>query len=179
MDDRLSVFLWTFGGGLAFAVTGAAFGGVAGGVNARHGRTGGTILGRRLANAVARLFRGDLSDVQRGVLVGACDGAIFLGIVGVIIGLVADQAGYDPANWLAPVFLVLLGAACLAMIFGVIAFGLSGRGWQSLSWLVFGGMAGMLVAIAWIGRDHLVPCSAGGMVVGSVIGLAWPRRRRD
>lgn len=179
MNDRLGVFLWTFGGGLAFAVVGAAFGGLTGGVNARHGRTGGTVIGRRIARAIEGLFRRPLSEFQRGVLVGATDGAIFLGLVGIVLGLIADRADYDPEAWLVPIFLILVGAAVLAAIFGMIAFGMSSRGWQSLGGVVFGGLAGMLVAILCIGRDHLVPSAVCGMVLGAIIVFSRPRKRSD
>src|SRR5438874_1529203 len=56
MDNRLSLVLWTLAGGFSFALVGGLFGGLASWLSWRGGNASGSIVGRRVADALARLL---------------------------------------------------------------------------------------------------------------------------
>src|SRR5947209_20365535 len=114
MDDTLVVFAWTLGGAVAFGLVGLLFGGFAGWYHWSSGRASGTIISRKIAASLARLSEHELTDVQQGTLIGAVDGTLFLGSIGLLIGLIAGWRGEAPAEWLVPLFQITLLLAILA-----------------------------------------------------------------
>ena len=80
MDEPLILFAWTLGGTLAFGLLGAGFGGLAGWLSWRRGNASGTIMARKVAEALARLVEQDMTDAQRGALIGAADGVGAAGV---------------------------------------------------------------------------------------------------
>src|SRR5258708_30590538 len=124
MEDTFVVFAWTLGGAVAFGLVGLLFGGFAGWNHWSSGRAGGTIIGRKIAAALARLSERELNDVQRGTLIGAVDGTIFLGSIGLLLGLISGWRGEAPADWLVPLFQITLLLAILAFGFGLLALGI-------------------------------------------------------
>ena len=174
MDDRLSLLLWTLGGAFSFALIGGVFGGLAGWLSWRGGNASGSIVGRRVANALARLMEGEPTEGQRAVLTGAADGALFLGLIGTLIGLLAGQHDQPPSTWLLPAFgsLVLLSAG--AVLFGALACGLVSLRLRAVLGFFVGGLSGALFAAFEWGVEHIVPGAAVGIVVGALVSLALP-----
>ena len=118
MGDPLVTFAWTLGGGLALAILGGFFGALARWFSWKRGDSTGTGLGRRVARALARLASEEPSPGAMNVISGAVDGAMFLGLIGVVVGLLAREVGHAPADWLVPLFL-----GCLFLILEISEYG--------------------------------------------------------
>ncbi len=175
MDDRLHLFLWTLAGAFAFALVGGLFGALAGWMCWRNGSASGSIAGRRLADALARLLPREPSALRKAALIGAADGALFLGLVGTLIGLVAAQTGAAPADWLVPAFLVLLPLTAAATLFGLLAYGLEGLRVQAVLSVFVGGMGGALLTAGYAGAAHAVPGAVAGIFLGALTSYFLPR----
>jgi hypothetical protein len=175
MDERLGIFLWTLAGAFSFALLGGLFGSLAGWLNARHGHASGTILGRKAADAVARLLERELTATGRAALVGAADGALFLGLIGTLIGLIAGQRGQAPAAWLVPAFAILLLLVIGAVFFGLLAYGLVRLRIGAVAGVFVGGMGGALFAAHSIGPAHIVPGAVAGILLGVLVCCLYPR----
>lgn len=169
MDDRLGIFLWTLAGAFAFALLGGLFGAAAGWLNARHGNASGTGLGRKVADAVAHLLERELTEAGRAAVIGAADGALFLGLIGTLIGLFAGSRGEAPATWLIPAFAVLLLLVVGAVVFGTLALGLIRLSPGSVLGVFLGGLGGALVAAKYVGVAHIVPGAVAGILVGALV----------
>jgi hypothetical protein len=174
MDNRFSVFLWTLGGGLAFALLGGLFGGLSGWLSWRNGNASGSGLGRRVSDALAHLFAEGPTDGQKAALTGAADGALFLGILGILLGLWASQRE-TPADWVLPgiLLLVLLGGG--AALFGMLAYGLIGARAPALVGVFFGGMGGALLTARYVGVAHIVPGAVAGIFLGALSSFLFIR----
>ncbi len=175
MDDSLVLFAWTLGGAVAFGLLGTLFGGFAGWHSWSSGRASGTLLARNVADALARLSEREWNDVQRGTLIGAVDGAIFLGSVGLLIGLIAGWRGQAPAEWLLPLFQIVLLLAVLAFSFGLLALGILRLRFRAIPPLVFCSIGGGLLAAGEVGIAHIVPGAVAGLVVGVVLAALFSR----
>lgn len=176
-DNRLVVFAWTLAGAFAFALLGGLFGGLAGWLSWRGGSASGSILGRKAADAVARLRERELSEGARGAVVGAADGALFLGLVGTVIGLVAGHRGQAPASWLVPAFTVLLLLVGGAVVFGTLAYGLDRLRVGAVVGVFVGGLGGALFTASYFGVGHTVPGAVAGLLLGALASLLSPRPR--
>ena len=175
MDDRLGLFLWTLAGAFSFALLGGLFGGLAGWFGARHGSASGTLLGRKVADALARLLERELTETGRAAVVGGADGALFLGLIGTLIGLVAGQRGEEPAAWLVPAFAVLLLLVVGAAFFGLLAYGLVRLSVGSVLGVFLGGIGGALFTAHSIGAAHIVPGAVAGILLGVLVSCLLPR----
>jgi len=175
MDDRLDIFLWTLAGAFSFALLGGLFGGLAGWLSARHGSTSGTLLGRKAADAVARLLERELTEAGRAALVGGADGALFLGLIGTLIGLVAGHRGEAPAAWLVPGFAILLLLVVGAVFFGLLAYGLVRLSVGSVLGVFLGGIGGALGSAYTVGAAHIVPGAVAGILLGALVSCLLPR----
>ncbi len=148
--------------GVAFGATGLLFGGVAGWLSARAGRAAGGKIGRALAAAV------DPSTPASTTTACALEGAVFLMVVGAVIGALC---GWQMVPY---VVLTLLALVASAVVFGSYAYLLIYR----RSWLLaatcgalIGGAAGTIVALgpgSW---------SAAGALAGILLALARCHRR--
>lgn len=178
MPDKLSLLAWTLLGTGAFATLGGLFGGLAGGLSWKQGRAAGSGLATRMAGALAQLLDRELSTVERGSLIGAVDGALFLGLLGTLVGLTVAHTGGEPGPWVLTALAVttsLLGGAAL---FGLLAYGLLGRPLGVLMLgLLGGGIGAFVVARTW-GVGHLVPGMVVGLFLGVLIGLVCAARFR-
>jgi hypothetical protein len=170
MDDRLSLLLWTLAGAFSFALIGGLFGGLASWLSWRGGSASGSIVGRRVADALARLLEGEPTAGQKAVLTGAADGALFLGLLGTLIGLLAGQHEQSPAAWLLPAFGVLVLLAAGAILFGALASGLVRR--RAVLGFCVGGLSGALFAAFEWGVQHIVGGAAVGIVLGALVSFA-------
>jgi hypothetical protein len=176
MDDRLPLFLWTLAGALAFALLGGLFGALAGWMCWRSGSASGSIVARRVAEALARLLPDEPSDGQLAALTGAADGALFLGAAGTLAGLLAGQVG-SPADWLVPGFGILLLLMLGAVVFGILAYALVRLGAQAILSVFVGGMGGALLTAGYVGVTHIVPGAVAGIILGVLTSFALPRSR--
>jgi hypothetical protein len=148
-------------GMLAFGAIGSVFGGMAGTLAARNGRAAGARVGRWLADSFASVSDRPLSPAAYGSLVGAGEGAFFLGLVGLGVGLFAS---FDVLIWMVA---GLIALCLLAALFGAFAYALIGRSrWVAfvcgpvVGWLVgycltegngYAGLAGTVLSIVAIG----------------------------
>lgn len=176
MDDRLALLLWTLAGTFAFALLGGLFGGLAGWMSWRSGYASGTILGRRVAAALARLMEEEPSEGQKAVLIGAADGVLFLGLIGMLLGLIAGRRNEPPADWLLPAFGILVLLLIGAVVFGALAYRMVSLRVSAVLGFFVGGMSGALIAAFEWGVEHIVPGAVIGILVVALIGLALPRR---
>lgn len=167
MDEPLILFAWTLGGTIAFGALGAMFGGLSGWLSWRAGSATGSVLGRRVADALARLIDTELTDPQRGALVGAADGGLFLGLLGTLVGLVAAKSGHAPETWLVPLFFITLSLVLGAVLFGVLALGLIRLRLRAVLAASAGGMTGALLAASFLGVLHIVPGAVAGILLGT------------
>ena len=175
MDNRLGIFLWTLAGAFSFALLGGLFGSLAGWLSARHGSASGSVLGRRAADALARLLERDLTEAGRAALVGGADGALFLGLIGTFIGLIAGQRDEAPAAWLVPAFAILLLLVVGAVFFGLLAYGLVRLRVGSVLGVFLGGISGALFTAHSIGTAHIVPGAVVGLLLGVLVSCLLPR----
>jgi hypothetical protein len=175
MDDRFGIFAWTLAGAFSFALLGMLFGGLAGWLSWRNGSASGSVVGRKVADALARLLEGELSDGGRAAVVGGADGGLFLGLLGTLIGLAAGYRGQPPAAWLVPAFLWLLALVLGAVFFGLLAYGLVRLSVGALVGFFLGGIGGALLAARTIGAAHIVPGAVAGIVVGTLATLLLSR----
>ncbi len=171
MDEQTRLFLWVLAGGGLFGLLGAAFGAFTGALTWTSGRASGTALGLAVARAFARASEREMSPGRKGALIGAVDGLVFLGVVGVALGLFAGLN--RPAEWetFRP---VLLGGALLAAGgagFGVLAYAVVAGGTRAVACLFVGGMVGALVGHDLAGVGGLVVGAVSGAVAGTVVAL--------
>jgi len=174
MDESLILLAWILGGTVAFGVVGALFGGLAAWLSCRAGHAPGSIVGRRVADALARLREEELTDLQKGALTGAADGAFFLGLVGTVVGVIAARSGRAPATWLIPLFLIMLALTGGALLFGATAAGIVRLRLRAVVAVCIGGIVGALVAAAHFGVAHIVPGAVVGILLGLLIAAVLP-----
>jgi hypothetical protein len=194
MDERLRISLWVVCGGGLGAVLGGAFGGLTGALFAQSGRVAGTGFGRRVADAFARAGEREPSPLRQGIITGATDGVLFLGILGIVAGALLGASGRAANELLVPAVLGSSLLVCGAAFFGVLAYAMTRGGWTFGSVLA-GGLLGSFVAAVLLGADRLILGVAPGLLAGLVlsfvtrryapafhpprIGEAAPRRRSD
>jgi hypothetical protein len=172
METSLSFTAWAAIGAVTLAPLGALFGAAAGAVARSNGRAPGGAPGRAAVAFFSRARRKDFSPAVTGAIAGGVDGALFLGVVGLVVGLIAGYSGPEPDARIllivvVSVFLLALAAGAFALLShclqrggrrGLLGFaatgiggllGLSlaggvGAGWGLLAGAVVGGL-GMLV----------------------------------
>jgi hypothetical protein len=171
MHESLSVFAWALGGTLAFALLGALFGGLANWLAWRSGQSTGTALGRRVAEALGRLRADEPTPGVRAVLTGAADGALFLGLVGALLGVVVRLTDLSPGAWLVPLFGSAVALAGAAVFFGLLAQGIVRQRTAGTLGLFVGGIGGALLTARYAGVAHIVPGAVAGLVLGTLAGL--------
>jgi hypothetical protein len=163
MDDRLQTFLWVLGSGGFFAALGAAFGAVSGALCWTSGRTAGTAIGLRFADAFARVSDREMTRGHRGALVGAADGFFFLGLLGALVGAFAVYRVHPPSQLMMPLAWGGLALGGGAIAFGLLAMAIVRNGIWAVACL---GVAGLVGALAgWrLGRDN-------GLMIGAIAGV--------
>jgi hypothetical protein len=163
MDNRLLIVCWTVGGGVFLGVVGAIFGGLAGFLARTHGRSPGSFLGLRVLRAIEQVQKRPLASGPAGILVGAIDGATFLGTVGILLGWLASRSESIPDAVFIAIFLAIGCIAVLAASVGTTAYLIS-RGGMRAAWAVCsGGLVGICVGV-WA-------AGAGGVLIGAWLGL--------
>jgi len=182
MDDRFVLFCWAVGGGVFLGVVGALFGGLAGLMARLHDRSPGGFLGWRVLRAVESVLHREISPVPAGVLVGAVDGAAFLGTVGVLLGLLAAKTDLLPPTALLAIFLGIGMIAALAAAFGGTAYLFARGGIRLFSAVCVGGVLGICTGMEIADSEGVMVGAPLGLLLGFVIGWITfsrePRRKR-
>jgi hypothetical protein len=178
MDERTRLFLCVLASAGFFSVLGGLFGALAGVVTWRDGRAAGTSLGMSVARAFARVSEQSMSPGTLAAIVGGTDGAIFGAFLGCVFGLVAGWHGQAEWQTLRPILLgsmLLVGAAIL---FGLMAVGLTAAGTRCLLGLFIGGVAGAFDGFQIGQTDGLILGMFAGGVSGTILFLVVFRPRR-
>jgi hypothetical protein len=165
MDGKLVLVYWTVGGGLFLGVVGALFGGLAGLIARAQGRSPGGYVGLFVLRAVERVLRQDIAPLWAGVLVGACDGAAFLGALGVLLGWLASRSDEASAAAFLAIFLGIGSIAVMAAALGCMAYLISRSGMRAAWAVTGGGVAGICTGMGVAG--------ARGVLVGALLGLLF------
>ncbi|HEY7154114.1 MAG TPA: hypothetical protein VH575_09180 [Gemmataceae bacterium] len=175
MDERLRIFLWMVSGGGLGAVLGGAFGGLTGALYAQSGGAAGTALGRRVADAFARAGERELSLVRWAAIVGAADGFLFLGVVGIVTGILVATIGRADPRWLGAAALgstLLVGGAAF---FGMLAYSIVRCGVWAVLYASAGGLLGAILASFAMGVDNCLFGAIPGLFAGLMLSLVGGR----
>jgi len=168
MDERLRICLWMLGCGGIGAILGGAFGAMTGYLYHESGGVAGTRFGRWVADSLAHTAEHEPSSAWYAVLVGAADGFLFLGVLGLCAGIAVALCGQVDASWLG---MAALGSALLvglAAFFGTLAYAMTRYGSRALLFILGGGLFGSMMAGSLLGvNDTLF-----GTVPGFLLGLA-------
>jgi hypothetical protein len=175
MDDKLQAFACVVASGSFGAVLGCLFGALAGGLYWKSGRASGTILGAEVARAFARAARTELTRVQKGALIGATDGIVFLGVCGTVAGAVLVYTGHAQWEVVRPVGLIAASLVGAAAFFGALAYAILYAGVWATAWVGLGGLSGAAVGAGAGGADGLFYGSVLGFVGGAVGAALWRR----
>jgi hypothetical protein len=176
MDERIRIFFCILGGAVGFGVIGAVFGGFARALFHASGKASGTAVGAAAVSGLEYLRGDELSDLARARVSGAADGAVFLGVLG---GLLGAYAGYQGPEETPLVLYALLGAAVLAVgavLFGVTGYLMEGTGVRVVVLLFVGGICGALIGALAEGPDGLILGTLAGAFLGIAVS-AWGRPR--
>jgi hypothetical protein len=171
VDGELQTFARVLACGGFFGLLGTAFGGLVGYLSWTRGRPAGSVVGLAVASAVQRVSRREGSAGRTGILVGATDGLLFLGLTGTALGLAAARGhfGWAILGRVAFGTLILTGGAVL---FGGLALGIIYAGVRAVAGVFAGGMLGAASG-ALLGRaDGLVIGAIGGILAGTLLGVA-------
>jgi hypothetical protein len=178
MDDRLRICLWMVGGGGVGAVLGCAFGALTAALYARSGGGAGTGWARRLADAFLNAESHQPSPTSRAAFVGALDGFVFLGILGLVGGALLGLSGQSAGELLVPMMvgsLLLVGGA---VFFGTLAYALTYYG-RECFYGSGGGILGCLLASSLFGSGYgplgLVPGIIFGLILGRTVRRYSPK----
>jgi hypothetical protein len=167
MDEIWLTMAFVLGCGGYGAALGAAFGAVAGAVYWGSGRAAGTGLGQRVVSAFENAGGRSLPRLTRGVLVGATDGFLFLGVVGTALGLTFAYTGDPDAAVLVPLAVGGVLVAVAAVVFGVLAYAVVRNGDWAVIGLFLGGVAGAFTAALLLGAERLLWGVVPGLIAGT------------
>jgi hypothetical protein len=171
VDEPLQTFARVLACGGFFGVLGAAFGGLVGYLSWTRGRPAGSGAGLAIASTMDRIAGRKSSPAQTGILVGAFDGLLFLGLAGTALGLVAARGHFGWA-FLSRIALGTLMLTGGAVFFGGLALGIIYAGARAMAGVFAGGMLGAASG-ALLGRgDGLVLGAIGGVLAGTILGVA-------
>jgi hypothetical protein len=176
MDERLLIFCWAAGGGVFLGGVGALFGGLAGYMARLHGRSPGSFVGWRVLRAVERALHRELTPLRAGILIGAFDGASFLGLIGVLLGLLAGKAAWLSPAALVTIFLGVAIVAVLAVALGLAAYAFSRAGIVVFGTASAGGLVGVFIAALIAGPASILAGAWIGLLLG--FGVGWLGGRR-
>ncbi len=195
MDERLRIGLWIVSGAGGGSLLGGAFGALTGALFAQSGRMAGTRLGRQVVEAFVRTGERELSPVAQGAVVGAADGVLFLGTLGLVGGALLGLGGREVGELLVPAALGSLLLVGAAAFFGVLAYGMTRHGMRAVLLVFVAGLLGSFVAGVLLGADRCLLGTIPGLAVGLVLSFvtrrytpafrpprvreAAPRRRAD
>lgn len=171
MDERLWICLWMIGGGGLGAVLGGAFGALTAVLYAQSGGAAGTRLARRIVENFVETSERQFSATGRAALIGAVDGFLFLGLLGLVGGAMMGVSGRATSELLLPFAVgsvLLVGGAAF---FGGLAYSLARNGlWVRVILSVFaGGSLGSFLAGIFLGADNCLLGTILGLLVGLMV----------
>jgi hypothetical protein len=168
MDERLRICLWMLGCGGIGAVLGGAFGALTGYLYNEGGGAAGTRFGRWVADSFTHTAEQEPSPAWYAVLVGAADGFLFLGVLGLCAGVGVALIGQADPSGLG---MAAVGSALfvgLAVFFGTLAYAMTRYGTRALLFILAGGLFGSLIAGSLLGFNDCL----FGTLPGFLLGLA-------
>lgn len=169
MDDRLWICLWMVGGGGLGAVLGGAFGALTAVLYAQSGGAAGTRLARRLVENFLDTRERQPASTSCAALIGAVDGFLFLGLLGLVAGALLGVSGRAPGELLLPFAVgsvLLVGGAAF---FGVLAYSLARNGFWAVLCIFAGGLLGTFLAGIQLGADHCLLGTVPGLFLGMLV----------
>jgi len=174
----VTLLLWTVGGAGFLSLVGALFGAVAGLLARANGSAPGGIIGSRVLRAVERVLDTELTPPQAGALVGACDGASFLGAVGCFLGLAVGHAGWFSTETLLVICLGTMILAAAAAHFGLLAYGFLRAGLRAVGVSCAGAVAGVFIGAWLLGALGIFIGGEVGALGGLLIAILSGRRAK-
>jgi hypothetical protein len=171
MGKALDVIVLAGAAAGLFAVVGALFGALAGVLARPRGGAPGGTPGKVVAHSLGRRDDPDSSPLVTGALAGAVDGALFLAVLGFLVGAVLGVS--DPGGRfevLRPPLIAVLALAIGALLLGGLAYLLTWGGARAVG-LAFSALMG--AAVGWLLEMRLdVPRGLlGGVLVGTLLGI--------
>ncbi len=167
MDERLRICLWMIGGGVFGCVLGSVFGALAAALlHERCGEMAGTRMARRMVENFLRMGERQPLQMSRAALIGAADGFLFLGTLGLVCGALLGVSGRAADGLLLP---MVAGSALLAggaIFFGTLAYALTYHTAEVLH-AVAGSFLGSYLAVTLLGPDY----GPAGLIPGLCLGL--------
>lgn len=171
MDDRLRIVIWLLGSGAALALLGAAFGAVVGYFHWQGGGGAGTTFGLTVVRAFERAAGKDFPPVRKGVIIGAADGFLFLGVLGLLLGGIQAYRGAPAGELLGPAAAVG-GLMAGAVVFGILAYSLLRAGMWAVAALCAGALLAGLSGALLAGPTGLIIGLSLGGVTGALL-ASW------
>jgi hypothetical protein len=168
MDETSHRLFWILGGGGFGAALGGVFGAAAGATYWSSGRTAGTAFGQRVATAFDNAGEQELSRTTRGAIVGATDGFLFLGVVGIMVGVFFASVGQANEALFIPLVITSSILALAAAFFGMLAYAMVRNGVWAVIGLFFGALTGAILSALALGVDRFLLGVVPGMAVGTL-----------
>lgn len=180
MDERLACFLSAVLGLLVMMPMGAAFGAIAGAAVRASGRSAGGFVGLEAVRALERIRGAPFTPIVAGALVGAFDGAVFLGIAGALVAGGLTFLGMGEVRVLLRLASTVGGLAVTACGLGTIAYGLVRAGWRSVGVVFATAVVGGLIGIFLTVQDGYFLGAALGAGLGAVLASmsGWLRKSK-
>jgi hypothetical protein len=180
MDEQIGAFACALSGAGLFAAVGAVFGGLARYLARLHGQAAGGVLGRLVTDSLQRVSGREMAPLTAAAISGSVEGAVFLGVFGSVVGLVAARAA-EPFQTLASVTAGFSLLAFAAALFGLVAYGMLWLGVRVVGGVFLGGISGALAGARLAGAHGILLGTVAGALFGMVVGLltaprlpAWP-----
>jgi hypothetical protein len=177
MADFLRLLGFALTGAALFAGVGVLFGALAGALARIAGRAPGGLPGNRVAHALGRQVDDDPAPHWTGAIVGAVDGALFLAVIGFVVGAILGPREPGRGIELLRIPLVaVLGLAIGALLLGGLACVLTWGGVRAVGAL-FGILAGAAVGAILNSRANLDHGTLYGVLGGGLLAILaafWP-----
>jgi hypothetical protein len=164
MDERLRICLWMVGGGGLGAVLGCGLGALTAALYAKSGGAAGTRWARRVAESFLDTALHPPSPTGRAALVGAVDGFLFLGILGLIAGLLLGMSGQRMDELLVPMIVGSVLMVGAAIFFGTLAYALTYYTAESIYSIVGSIIGGLLAANVLGPKFVMLGAGLGGLI---------------
>ncbi len=169
MDRGLVIFLGAAAGLVLLGLLGAAFGAITGAVARRNGTRPGTPVGAAVLRAFTRVADRPPTPGWAGAIVGGADGFVFLGGVGLALGLAAGCSDRLSLQAVAVVFLAAVLLAGGALFFGVMAYGLIAARVRAVGGIALGCLVGAVGGFFLAREGGILLGVLAGAVVGVIV----------
>jgi hypothetical protein len=177
MGDQQTLFLWILASGGFGAVLGGGFGAAVGAITWLNGRPAGTFLGLGMARAFERAAERELTPGKKGALIGGTDGAVFLGVIGVVVGAMVAWRNPAAGEVLGPTAGALILLVVGGTLFGLLAYALVRTGLRAVMPLFSGAMLGAAIGLLLGRANGLFPGLVVGLTAGTLVAFFLRPRR--